>query len=317
MERRIYWENVPLRWRPFLELTLERYRLQARAPKVSGIHSFAGQKQMSKSFLKFGMAMLPYEMDDEPVLQNCLSLRGQQNYLEKLAQVSLNPDGLCWLDPPCGWWIWMSISVHKRSKKNPYGDTGHPMVVWHNTIAEFVADVIRTCDALGVHYVMEQPLTSVLPEFPPVEKALMATKAACIKFPLCKFGASSQKPMQFWGTAPWLQQLRAIAERIYVCPSGSKPEDFPAGPNIVFAAAPTQTLSFRGPEGQVTGQKQVMTRSAAYPPCFCDTIAFIHKVHLARLFAEAVAKIIGKRFPELRNNWFVLALLPFLAGISL
>ena len=60
---------------------------------------------MSRSYKKLNMAMASFDVVNDPVLQNCLLMEGQQYYLEKLAQLSLKPDGLCWLDPPCAFWV--------------------------------------------------------------------------------------------------------------------------------------------------------------------------------------------------------------------
>jgi hypothetical protein len=204
---KVQWEFVPSRWHDWVALFLLEFTLQPQTPRLSGLDSFAGQKQMASSFLEVGMAMATYEVDDDPVLENCLSLHGQQNFLQKLVQVSLEKDGLCWLGPPCSWWIWISSSVHQRTRDRPEGRVSHPTVAFHNSIAQFVADAIMTCIALHVHFVLEQPLRSVLPEFEVVRRALATAQATAIVIPLWKFGASTHKPLKLWGTAPWLTQL--------------------------------------------------------------------------------------------------------------
>ena len=261
--------------------------------------------------------MVPYELLDDPVLENCLSLHGQQNFLQKLVQVGLESDGLCWLGPPCSWWVWVSRSVHQRSAERPWGNVAHPFVDLHNVLAQFVADVIWTCAALGVHFVLEQPLGSRLPDYGQVREALVATQATRISIPLWKFGASSEKPLQLWGTAPWLRQLADVASRISAaslsgsqpaaCPSSAQPAASP-----VAVPAPTTTLCTLGEAGQVTGRKEAMTASSSYPACFCDVVAFLHNSHVARRIAVAVAHILACNHPQLNNAWFIEALLPFL-----
>ena len=73
---------------------MAEFILQPQTPRLSGLDSFAGQKQMARSFLEVGMAMATYEWLDDAVLENCLSLQGQQNFLQKLVQVSLDEWGL-------------------------------------------------------------------------------------------------------------------------------------------------------------------------------------------------------------------------------
>ena len=310
----ITWEHVPSQWRPFLELSVERFRLQARSTnlQLSGLHGFVGVSQMSKSYKKLNMAMVSCDLVNDPVLQNCLLMEGQQYYLEKLAQLSLKPDGLCWLDPPCAFWVWVSSSVHKRSTQNPHGDCSHPGVEWNNAIADFVADVMLTCSAMSIHYVLEQPLSSRLPDYPAVERALMSTGGRRIVVPLWKFGSPSIKPLQLWGTAPWLQQLARIADRIAARPSGSEPEDYPPTAERVFVEGPQRQLAVVCTNGQVTGLHHEMKASAHYPGSFCDVVALLHHSHLTREFVRAVVKILARRVPSLREAWFSFALLPFL-----
>ena len=312
----VRWEFVPPHWCFWVELFLAEFILQPQTPRLSGLDSFAGQKQMARSFLEVGMAMATYEWLDDAVLENCLSLHGQQNFLQKLVQVSLEKDGLCWMGPPCSWWTWISSSVHQRTKSRPQGHVGHPTVAFHNSIAQFVADAIMTCIALGVHFVLEQPLTSVLPDFEAVRTALTEAQAKAIVVPLWKFGASSHKPLKLWGTAPWLTQLSNVATKILATPtSSSQLANDQSRPGQIHIPKPTSTLAIVGENGQVTGIRGDMAASSSYPACFCDVVAFLHKEHLKSLPRRAamlVVSTLGRQHPELRQQWFVEGLLVFL-----
>lgn len=313
----VHWEFVPSHWCFWVELFLAEFILQPQTPRLSGLDSFAGQKQMARSFLEIGMAMATYEVLDDAVLENCLSLHGQQNFLQKLVQVSLEKDGLCWMGPPCSWWTWISRSAHQRTKERPQGHVAHPTVAFHNAIAQFVADAIMTCIALGVHFVLEQPLTSVLPDFEAVRTALTEAHAKSIVIPLWKFGASSHKPLKLWGTAPWLTQLSNVADKISATQaSSSQLANDQSRPGQIHIPRPTCTLALVGENGQVNGIRADMAASSSYPACFCDVVAFLHNTHLkslaSRKAAMVLVSILGRQHPELRKRWFVEGLLVFL-----
>ena len=263
-------------------------------PAIAGVDGFAGSKTMAKAFWEAGLPLIPFELMDDPVQQNCLSLEGQQFFLQTLVRASLTPYGICWLGPPCSWWVWVSRSVHQRSRNNPLGNVSHPSVAFHNQVAEFVANVVWTCAALGLFYVLEQPLSSVLVHHPHVSAALRDTKAVRVSFPLHKFGANTQKYLQLWGTAPWLPELRRVA-------------------GIVRGPVAHAVLCTIGDRGQVTGKKDDMVASAAYPTTFCDVVAILHKGFLASQAIQAQAvRMFVKSLPQLRHTWFWEALVAFL-----
>jgi hypothetical protein len=176
---------------------------------------------------------------------------------------------------------------------------------------------IMTCIALGVHFVLEQPLTSVLPDFEAVRTALTEAQAKSIVIPLWKFGASSHKPLILWGTAPWLTQLSNVAEKISATQaSSSQLANDQSRPGQIHVPGPTCTLAIVGENGQVTGIRADMAASSSYPACFCDVVAFLHNAHLKSLASKRAAmevvSILGRRHPELRKQWFVEGLLVFL-----
>ena len=312
---RVDWQAVPSRWRPILVLLLTQLMSGPYdVPRLTGLDAFAGQKQMARSFLDVGLAMTTFEMNDDIVLEDCLSVFGMQNFLQKLAHVSLKPGGFCWLGPPCGWWIWMSSSAHRRTSECPQGDTMNAQVVYHNTVAEFVADVILTCAALGIAFVLEQPLASRLPLYPAVCNALRVTNARRIQVSLWKFGCSSAKPLQLWGTAPWLQQLERLGKNICKLPVGATPGKGSTMTEFAFVPGPSSHLTTSDNGGSVTGRKEEMSESASYPACFCDVVAFMHKSHLMKLFVEQVVRILATRCPDLANMWFKVQLMQWLLG---
>lgn len=170
-----------------------------------------------------------------------------------------------WLGPPCSWWVFLSSSVHRRSTARPEGDTSHPFVRHHNCIAEFVASVIMTCTALGIFYVLEQPISSTFHLYKAVREALHITGAHAISIPLYKFGAPTTKFLHLFGTAPWLGRLKCIAGNI-------------------AAPRPQNTLYTTDTHGRTTGKKEELLDSAAYPHAFCQVVAMLHQSHMRQRF---------------------------------
>ena len=281
---------LPEQWIDTVHFFLGKKKQYAKS-HIAGIDGFAGSKLMANSFLKVSLPLIPFEVMDDPVAENCLSLEGQQYFVQTLVRASLKPYGICWLGPPCSWWVWVSRSVHQQSIDNPLGNVTHPKVEFHNALADFVANVIWTCAALGVYFVLEQPVGSLFVQHPRVKAALRDVHSVRIKIHLYKFGATSQKPLQLWGTAPWLIDLEQIA-------------------NHINAPVPRGVLYTIGHNGQVTGKKEAMAKSTAYPEAFCDVVAFLHqsflsiKANEAKATKQIVHMFVLQSRPQLQHLWF-------------
>ena len=65
---------------------------------------------------------------------------------------------------------------------------------------------------LGLHVVIEQPLTSCLFNYPPMAKIVSKIALRRISVYLDGFGADSSKPLQLYGTVPWLPKLEHISK---------------------------------------------------------------------------------------------------------
>ena len=63
----------------------------------------------------------------------------------------------------------------------------------------------------GVHYVIEQPRSSLMFEHPRLARVLAKHKAERVNCDLGCFGAETLKPVMFVGTAPYLAKLGVVA----------------------------------------------------------------------------------------------------------
>ena len=111
----------------------------------------------------------------------------------------------------------------------------------------------------GLYVVVENPLNSLLFKYGPMRMMLAKIGARRVSLKLSSFGAESAKPLELWGTAPWLEKLPSKG----TCGSAS-------------AQLLTRTSINADGRKSVTGRKGVMTSSAAYPKAFGEAVAALH-----------------------------------------
>ena len=136
------------------------------------------------------------------------------------------------------------------------GDTSVASVLEANKIAHIVADVIRTCHALGVHFVIEQPSTTLLFEYEPIALALSEVRARSVFVELGRAGSMTVKPSRLMGTAPFLPRLAGIVRRRAM-------------------VTPARALT-RREGGWVNGEHRALQLSSSYPRTFCCIVARLH-----------------------------------------
>mmetsp|Transcript_155014 Transcript_155014/g.269612 ORF Transcript_155014/g.269612 Transcript_155014/m.269612 type:complete len:298 (-) Transcript_155014:52-945(-) len=227
--------------------------INTNTPCLDVIDAFSGPcANLAHACYEQGLNAMPFDRLRHALYENCLTMEGQQYFLTMLGRM---PRGsLCFLGPPCNSWITSSQSFYKRSKTRIAGDQTKPEVLQWNQVADFVGKVLECCIALGIYFVVEQPVSSLLFEWPPIATALLHGHARRISFSLAKFGAASLKPLQLYSNVPWLYTLEAIA-----------------GATSIPSSLVSLASSSAG--GSWTGNKSAMAESATYPPTFCTVIA--------------------------------------------
>eukprot|EP00973_Karenia_brevis_P073818 10260325-Karenia_brevis.AAC.1 len=81
------------------------------------------------------------------------------------------------------------------------------MFQMHNNIAQRAAHFGYPALALGLHFVFEQPATSVLYLYDPIWNLLLKGIATRVCFAMNAFGAESRKMMALYSTPDWLAAL--------------------------------------------------------------------------------------------------------------
>jgi len=129
----------------------------------------------------------------DPYLHDITTLKGQEHAIKLLCRC--HRGGLLWLGVPCSSWVFVGRANSGRFAWLPAGDTGRPYTRLHNHIATVAVDLARLAFFLGLVYVIEQPLTSVLYEWLPMVGLLGRTGARRVVVHMAAFGADTSKPM--------------------------------------------------------------------------------------------------------------------------
>ena len=142
------------------------------------------------------------------------------------------------------------------------GNESLPYTQLHNQLAEITVHLARLAFFLGLCVVIEQPLSSALFEWWPMAKAMLEIGASRGQVWLDGFGASSMKPLQLWGNAPWLAALQRRSKEAHKF----------AQPTEQLSISTTNALGRKS----VTGKRRAMKESSAYPLEFGEEVGYLH-----------------------------------------
>ena len=170
------------------------------------VELFAGEAAVSRGMRGFGYR--GWTMDLRISLDHdLLSPAGFLQLLACLAQ--LRPGGVFWAAPPCSTWVFMSRHSTGRDRCVT-GNTSSPYVLAQNALVCRLLVALRFCVARGVDFIVEQPHSTVMFEYPPFKKWLASDSAGRvqrIQTQMGAFGMQAQKDTILLGTAPYLGEL--------------------------------------------------------------------------------------------------------------
>lgn len=175
---------------------------------------FCGEGQLSAAFERSGFRTASLDREHGPS-EDLSNLTGLKYAISIILR--LKPSGLLWLGPPCKNWVFLSSPQHKRKRDNFFlGDVAsNSNTAEANSLLYTVAGLIRLAVALGVHYIIEQPIDSRMLDTMCMMKVRRMTHASQISTYLSAFCADFQcmKGLHLCGTAPILRALRRNATR--------------------------------------------------------------------------------------------------------
>ncbi len=265
-------------------------------PALDAISFFDGTGSMSSALRACHLRTASYDILNDTTnvhnLQDIATEAGLQVALVNCAR--LRAGGLAWMAPPCSNWVWVSASKHRRSIAQPLGDDWcNSKTFHHNQIIRAVSIVARACSSWRVHWVIENPLSSCMFQFPELKAVILSSNAKEASMRLSTFGSESAKPVRLVGTAPWLPRLGYMAA-------------------VLPRQTPRRVLAWRDEAGRATGIPGPMEQSAAYPAQFSTTVAKLQAdMVLSRNNKFLAITTLARRFLHCQH-WAVQALLEFL-----
>ena len=252
------WSLVPEEW---YEVVVALTPLARASPPLDGLDVFSGCKHMATSMYKASWAVLTFEKLDDDVGEDILTDWGISHLVWMVLRVKRG--GLVFLGPPCKSWIFLTCPATGRTKLNPAGRWSSKIARLGNKIADMVSRVIMLCTALGIFWIIEQPMRSLMHKFQPIHDVNTLLDVVRTSFPMAAFGHHAFKQTVLWGTTPWLKLFGEHARRLPI-------------------AEDVMTLANHDIAGGVTGDPEGLEDSAKYPPAFCELIVLFHSRFLER-----------------------------------
>ena len=171
---------------------------------ITFVELFAGEANWS-----CGMRSLSYEG---------VSIDARRNYAHDFltpagfmatlsAVLRIRPGGVFWAGPPCSTWVFMSRHSTGRDKDVRGNWESSPYVASQNALVSRLLVILRLCMARGVYYIIEQPRSSIMFEYPPFAKFLQKHPARTCHTEMGAFGMKAEKDTILKGTAPYISEL--------------------------------------------------------------------------------------------------------------
>ncbi len=210
------------------------------AQNLDCLDLFAGGGVVSTVFRNRGYCSDSYDVAVDPA-HDILAESGFRIAVQKLCRV--RPGGLVMAGPPCSLWTFMSSSVHRRTSDCPGGDTTNWKVRMSNAVVDnLVALLCVACDR-GVYWVVEQPATSRMWDWPPMAELLANSEALRVHTVMGAYGHRQTKPTVLRGTLPTLRALARTRAQVPV--------------SVQRESDPTLVGYKRDSNGRVTGNKHL------------------------------------------------------------
>ena len=103
---------------------------------------------------------------------------------------------LLWLAPPCGSWVFMARGSTGRSRSRVRGSRKFESVKAANRLCRRILYLAAYARKKGVDFCLEQPYSSLMPLYAPLQRLLRRTGASSISVPLGEYGAKCE-PLAF------------------------------------------------------------------------------------------------------------------------
>ena len=130
---------------------------------------------------------------------NALSRSGLRLLLD--AVTSIREGGLVWIATQCSSWVVLCRHQSQRCEANGFLGCQRPFVVLGNNLMMISCILFWVAHLVGLHVVLEQPSSSVMPLCRPMRTVLEVTCSRRFNTYMGSFNGPSVKPLQLW--SPW------------------------------------------------------------------------------------------------------------------
>lgn len=141
--------------------------------------------------------------------------------------------GMILCGPPCGLFVFLSASYHRRSMDFPYGDQSKPKIRGANQLVINLIVLLAVAHKRKIFFVMEQPASSVLWIFPELDRFWRFLEGVRTHTWMRKFGHPLPKPTVLFSNVcrefliplagKWSKKMEKIWQRILASRLASSP----------------------------------------------------------------------------------------------
>lgn len=163
------------------------------------VEVFAGCANLTLELLRGGYRGSAFDIVFESC-HNALSRNGLRLLLDAIT--SLREGGLVWIATQCSSFVVLCRHQSQRCEANGFlGNTQRPFVVLGNHLMEISCILFLVAHLVGLHVVIEQPGSSVMPLCRSMRSVLEVTTSRKFSTYMGSFNGPSVKPLQLW--SPW------------------------------------------------------------------------------------------------------------------
>ncbi len=241
---------------------------------VDFLETFAGEREVTKAWLRAGKRAVACEIKDHPERCNFVGPQGWATVV--YLALRTRPAGGFLAAPVCSTWVWMNRATARRSVLFPLGDQRRQQNRDANKMISNLTLLLYLLTARGVMWVVEQPSSSLMEAHP-------RWQTLCERMPIYKigiwmsdFGGSTPKRTVLYSQVPWIPEL---------CQYRLKDT------RGVVSGRPDMVTSHTTAAGRkhITGIKSQLKNSQTYPRGFGEALHKLHQAHEGELRRHAHA----------------------------
>ena len=220
------------------------------ARQNSCVEFFSGAAVITKAFKEKGHVASEYDNQRSAIQEDILTCEGMLTCLEHARGIVQG--GLAHWATVCSSWVWMCRGATHRTASRPEGDPKVRCVREGNGMVARMAAVLIVLICKSVHWVLEQPESSLMKKSLWMRHVLSLKPTYATKTYMGVFGGSTLKPTELLSMSRWPSQL---------C---RRKSDFDA------SAAPSMVHNSIDTDGKVsvTGKTDLLKASQVYPEAY-------------------------------------------------